>query len=51
MDVKIEDIKIQEEEVEEIRFVSPEDLVLMDLSTTCEYIKDNIAKYLDIVLK
>lgn len=51
MDVKIEDIKIQEEEVEEIRFVSLEDLVLMDLSTTCEYIKDNIAKYLDIVLK
>lgn len=39
-DVDISKIKLQEEEVEEIRFVSEEELLKLDISTTCQYIKE-----------
>lgn len=46
LDVDIEDITIQEEEVDEIRWVSPENLLKLDISTTCQYIKKDIDQFL-----
>lgn len=46
-DIDITKIKIQEEEVEEIRFVSKSKLLDLDISTTCEYIKEIADKIFD----
>ena len=37
-DVSLDDIVVQESEVDEVRFVSLEELLKMDISTTCSYI-------------
>ena len=39
-DVELKDIRIQESEVDSIRFVSLEELLELDISTTCSYIKE-----------
>lgn len=39
-DIDINEIKIQEEEVEEIKFVTLEELLKLDISTTCQYVKE-----------
>jgi len=46
-DIDITKIKIQEEEVEEIRFVSKSELLDLDISTTCEYVKEIADKIFD----
>lgn len=39
-DIDISKIKLQKEEVEEFRLVSKEELLELDISTTCQYIKE-----------
>jgi len=39
IDIDINDITIQKEEVEEVKILSLEKLLTMDISTTCQYIK------------
>jgi len=39
-DIDINQITIQAEEVEEVRFVSLDELLELDVSTTCQYIKE-----------
>lgn len=41
-DIDINQMKIQEEEVERFRFVTREELLDLDISTTCQYIKEII---------
>ena len=42
IDIDISKIEIQEEEVEEIRVVTREELLDLDFSTTCQYVKEII---------
>ncbi len=49
LDIDIEDITIQKEEVDEIRWVSSEELLKLDISTTCQYIKQNINEFLKFI--
>ena len=46
-DVKIEDINIQKSEVDSVCFVSLEELLNLDISTTCSYIKELVFKIYD----
>lgn len=41
-----ETITIQETEVEQIKFVSPEELLKLDISTTCSYIRELLPRLL-----
>lgn len=45
MNLDINDITIQKEEVEEIRWVTPKELLELDISTTCSYIKTCITDF------
>ena len=45
--VNLENVKIQESEVESVRFVSLEELLNLDISTTCSYIKELGPKIFD----
>lgn len=45
INLNINDITIQTEEVEEIRWVSPEELLKLDISTTCSYIRTCIKDF------
>lgn len=47
MDVNIEEIVIQKEEVDEIKWVLLDELVKMDISTTCKYIKSDISSVIN----
>ena len=42
-----ETITIQETEVEQIKFVSPEELLKLDISTTCSYIRELLPRLLE----
>lgn len=46
LDVDLNNITIQKEEVDEIKWVSKEELLKLDISTTCQYIKKDIDKFL-----
>lgn len=45
IDLNVEDITIQKEEVEEIRWVTAKELLELDISTTCSYIKTCITDF------
>ena len=49
IDVDLERIVIQEDEVEQICFVSLDELLKLDISTTCSYIKEYGQQMLDII--
>lgn len=49
--VNLEDITIQKEEVDEIKYVSKEDLLNMEISTTCQYIKTSLNDFLNTLDK
>lgn len=51
MDIDIAKLHIQEEEVEEIRYVSKDELMNLDLSTTCGYVKEIADKIFGINMK
>ena len=48
MDVDINDIVVDKKEVNEVSFVSLEDLMDLDISTTCSYIRELAPKLLEI---
>ena len=49
LDVDLNDITIQKEEVDEIKWVSKEELLKLDISTTCQYIKKDINQFLSAI--
>lgn len=50
-DIDLEHITIQENEVDLVKYVSPEELINLDISTTCSYIKEIAPKIYDIYKK
>ena len=50
-DISLEDITIQENEVDLVKYVSLEELMNLDISTTCSYIKELAPKIYDIYKK
>lgn len=50
-DIDLENITIQENEVDLVKYVSLEELINLDISTTCSYIKEIAPKIYDIYKK